>query len=67
MIPIKAAEEIAKKHNYDQIIIIGRRIDSHEHVTTYGKNKTHCAIAARIGEFIKFKIMKWQEQGSDAK
>jgi len=43
-IPIAAAKEIADKYSYDQVIIVARKVDSHEHVTTYGKNKTHCDI-----------------------
>ena len=58
-IPIEVAKEIAEKYDYDQIIIVARKVDSHEHVTTYGKNKTHCDIAAKCGDFLKYKIMGW--------
>lgn len=61
MIPIEAAKQIAETHNYDQIIIIGRRIGSHEHVTTYGVDKPNCDVAARIGNVLKYKIMNWEE------
>ena len=62
-IPISAAKEIAKKYDYDQVIIIARKVgaDGNEHVTTYGKNLKHCEIAARIGNFIKYKVMDWAE------
>lgn len=59
MIPIPAAEHIAKTYNYDQVIIIARKVDDHEHVTTYGKDKANCDVAARIGDFLKYKVMKW--------
>lgn len=63
-IPISAAERIAKKYGYDQVIIIARRVgddpEPHgEHVTTYGVTKAHCDVAARIGDFLKFKVMGW--------
>jgi hypothetical protein len=58
-IPIEAAKNISKKYNFDQIVIIGRRVGSHEAVTTYCKNKEHCDVAARIGNYLKFKIMNW--------
>lgn len=66
-IPISAAGAIAVKFGYDQVIIIARKVgkgdEPHgEHVTTYGRNKLHCEVARRIGEFIRFKIMKWPKE-----
>lgn len=63
-IPISAAERIAKEFGYDQVIVIARKVgdapDPHgEHVTTYGINKAHCGVAARIGDFLKYKVMGW--------
>lgn len=60
-IPISAAREVAEKFGYHQIVIIGRAIgdDGREHVTTYGVDKANCAVAARIGDFLKHKVMKW--------
>lgn len=63
-IPVSAAQKIANKYGYDQVIIIARRVgeapDPHgEHMTTYGRNVLHCDVAARIGDFIKHKIMGW--------
>lgn len=62
-IPIQAAQHIAKEYGFDQVVIIARKVgdDGWESVTTYGKNKEHCAVAAKIGNFIKYKIMKWEE------
>ncbi len=62
MIPISAAEKIAKIYGYDQVIIVARKIGDHEHVTTYGKDKANCDVAARIGDFLKHKIMGWPEK-----
>lgn len=59
-IPITAAKDIAKKYGYTQIIIIGRS-PSREHVTTYGINKEHCSTAAKIGNFLKYKVMNWNK------
>jgi hypothetical protein len=65
-IPVGAAEKIAKRYGYDQIIIVARKVDSDygvvdggEHVTTYGRNRAHCKVAATIGEFLKYRIMGW--------
>lgn len=65
-IPISAAKHIAKTYGYDQVIIIARKIDTPdklggEHVTTYGINKQHCKVSADIGNYIKYKIMKWKK------
>jgi acetylornithine/succinyldiaminopimelate/putrescine aminotransferase len=58
-IPISAAKQIADLYDYHQVIIIGRAVGEGEHVTTYGKNPAHCAIAAKCGDFLKYAIMKW--------
>ena len=68
-IPIAAAQGIAKEYGYDQVIIIARRChdtpEPHgEHVTTYGRTVDHCAVAADIGDFLKFKVMGWVEEES---
>jgi hypothetical protein len=69
-IPISAAENIAKKYGYDQIVIIARKVSDEEHeggeaVTTYGINKAHCDIAAKIGNFIKYRIMQWEGEKNE--
>jgi len=61
-IPISAAKKIADDYDYDQVIIIGRKVNRNEHVTTYGVNKAHCSVAARIGDFIKNNVMKWKKE-----
>lgn len=66
-IPISAVEKIAKEFGYDQVIIIARRVDEPdkpggEHVTTYGRNKAHCEVAARIGNHFKHDIMGWPKK-----
>lgn len=61
-IPIEAARDVAKKYGYDQVVIIARKVGQGggEHCTTYGVTKTHCDVAARIGDFLKFKVMGWK-------
>ncbi|KII12609.1 hypothetical protein OO25_17170 [Phaeobacter sp. S60] len=63
-IPVSAAERIAKSYGYDQVVIIARRVGDAggEHVTTYGRTKEHCCVAASIGDFLKFKVMGWQRE-----
>jgi len=66
-IPISAAERIAKDYGYDQVVIMARRIANPddeingEHITTYGGNKTHCAVAAMMGDTLK-DIAGWPER-----
>lgn len=65
-IPISAAKKIAHDYGYDQVIIFARRVgespDPHgEHLTTYGKDKAHCNVAARIGSYLKREILKWYD------
>lgn len=59
-IPISAGKLIADKYDYDQVIIIARKVGRNEHVTTYGVNEVHCGVAARMGKFIKYEVMKWE-------
>ena len=66
-IPIRAAEKIAKEYGYDQLIIFGRRVGKDpdpcgEHMTTYGADKAHCVVAARIGEYLQREIMGWAQK-----
>lgn len=58
-IPISAAKHIADKYGFDQIIIIGRKVGSHEHVTTYGVDKENCQAAAMAGDYLKYTVMMW--------
>ena len=59
-IPISAGKRIADEFGYDQVVIVARRVGEGEHVTTYGRNKQHCDIAARMGDFFKYKLMGWK-------
>jgi hypothetical protein len=64
-IPIAAAQRIAEQYGYDQVVIIARKVGEDpnphgEYVTTYGVNKANCDVAARIGNFLKYKIMGWE-------
>lgn len=63
-IPISAAKNIAKLYDYDQIIIYARKVGDNggEHMTTYGVNKIHCEVAAKIGDFLKYKILGWNKE-----
>ena len=68
-IPISAAERIAKDYGYDQVVIMARAVDQEptngreegEHITTYGVNTTHCAVAAMMGNTLK-DIAGWPER-----
>lgn len=59
-IPISAAKQIADKYDYEQVVIYARKTggDGGEHMTTYGINKVHCDIAARMGQALQ-KFMGW--------
>ena len=66
-IPIAAAQRVAEVYGYDQVIIIARKVGDDpaphgEHCTTYGVDKANCAVAARVGDFLKFKVMGWVKE-----
>ena len=66
-IPISAARKIAEAYGYDQVVVIARKVGSGEephgeHCTTYGVDKANCDVAARIGDFLKFKVMGWAKE-----
>jgi len=63
-IPVLSAKNIAQKYGYDQVVIVARKVgnDGCEHVTTYGRNKKHCRVAGKVGEFLKYKIMGWHKE-----
>lgn len=63
-IPVSAARKIAKEYRYDQVVIIARKVGEGgmEHVTTYGVDTENCAVAARMGEFLKYRVMGWEEK-----
>jgi hypothetical protein len=68
-IPVSTAKRIADTYGYDQVIVIARKVGEEpephgEHVTTYGVDKSHCGVAARVGNFIKHKIMDWPEHNT---
>ena len=62
-IPIEAAKQISEKYEFDQVIIVARRVGEGggESVTTYGKDKAHCDVAAQCGDFLKYEVMKWHD------
>lgn len=64
-IPVAVAEKIAKDYGYHQVIIVARRVgetDGGEHVTTYGIDRDNCIVAECIGNFLKYKVMKWYKE-----
>jgi hypothetical protein len=65
---VSAAERVAKEFGYDQVLIIARKVGegpgSGEHVTTYGVDRQHCAVAARIGDYLKYKVMGWKRDAA---
>lgn len=63
-VPISAARRVAEDYGYDQVVIVARKVGDRggEHVTTYGVDRANCAVAARIGDFLKYKIMNWVKE-----
>jgi hypothetical protein len=62
---IEMAKDYARRFGYDQVVIIGRScttegVSGGESVCTYGKTNEHATVAAQIGEFLKYRIMKWK-------
>lgn len=62
-IPVAAAKRIADEYGVDQVVIVARTVGEGggEHVTTYGKDKRNCAVAAHIGDFLKYRIFGWKQ------
>jgi len=59
-IPIKTAKDIAKKYNYDQVIIWAQNNSEHiQHVTTFGKSVVDADQACQCGNYIKRKLLGW--------
>lgn len=67
-IPIKVAEKIGADYGYDQVIILVRSVGQGggETLVTYGKDRTHCEIAAKVGEFLRRKVLGWHGKDKDA-
>jgi len=65
-IPVAAGRAIANNYGYDQVVIVARRIGGIEHVTTYGRDKAHCDVAARMGHFFKHKLMGWPAEAIES-
>lgn len=61
-IPVSDAAHIGKTRDFDQVVIIARKVgeDGNEHVTTWGRDRQHCDVARRIGDFLKFMVMGWE-------
>jgi hypothetical protein len=61
-IPVAAARRIADQYGYDQVVILARKVGEAggEHLTTYGASRAHCAVAARIGDYLKTAVMGWR-------
>ena len=62
-IPPSELEQLAKKYGLHQVILIARTTgdDGAEYCVTYGINKEHSAVAADIGDFLKYKVMGWKK------
>lgn len=61
-IPIKAAKEVAEKHDLKQVLLIGWDGEL-VHIVTYGKTKEDCALAAKAQEFWKGHIKEFSFKG----
>jgi hypothetical protein len=66
-IPITAARALGDEYDCDQVIIITRKVGAGpdeiaENVTTWGYGTKNCTVAARIGDFLKYKIMGWVKE-----
>lgn len=64
-IPIREAEKVSQRYGFDQVVIMARRPGTEgditgEHITTYGRNPTHCAVAAMMGNKLK-EIAGWPD------
>jgi len=66
-VPIEAAKRIAKEFDKNQVIVVcWDNKHGKSHVTTYGKSKLDCALAAKGGNFVKT-ALGWPESMCNAK
>lgn len=65
-IPVHEGRAIGEKYAYDQVVIVARKVgeDGVEHCTTWGRGPEHCEVAARIGDFLKHKVMGWARENT---
>lgn len=60
-IPDRVARSVALSYGYDQVIVIGRRLDrigvDGEDVASYGRDAAQEAEAQRLGELARRRIM----------
>ena len=57
-IPISAAKHIAEKYDYDQVIIIARKVgDGGEHCTTYGRDKDNGFVFHDLRTTVKTNLL----------
>ena len=69
-IPSDAAREIAERYGYDQVVIVARRVGQDpapfgDHLTTWGSSTAHRSVAARVGDFLKHKVMGWKTEETE--
>lgn len=61
-IPVTAAKRIAEEYGYDQVVVYARKVgdapNGGEHMATYGVNKAHCDVAAKMAKVLQ-KFMGW--------
>lgn len=67
-IPVRAAEEVGLSFDYDQVVIIARRVggdpEPHgEHCTTWGVDPANSGVAAAIGDLLTRRVMGWDADG----
>jgi hypothetical protein len=63
-ITVSAARDLAEHFGYDQVVIIARKVGvpGGENVVTFGVDEVHRDVAARMGDFLKYRIMGWEEE-----
>lgn len=65
-IPIEAAGTIAKKYDAPIVVVFGYDpATNRQHVTTFGRTKEECRMAARAGNDLK-KHLGWPESQCNA-
>lgn len=61
-LPIKAAKDISKQYEQDQVIVLTLdKKDNLIHIVTYGKTIEDCEKASTCGNKLKREFLKWPE------
>jgi hypothetical protein len=58
-VPISVVRELAKRFDYDQVVVYAKTAGGEEHMTLYGRSKSSTSAVMKLGRFLKYTIASW--------